>query len=214
MPITSTAFVASRNYVYHVCGAVNFKAIQTTRTLQSAERILSISGHDHLLQGKRDRTVEVRTDDGTVQVRDHKPLIQANMELIDGYSFDDFLRELNSRVFLWAGTEAGPCKSGKNHIAKYASEGAVFILRVPTRSLLEINGFENLDITFCNSGSARQIQGKKVKRGRSTFMKLATSNRPPGEVVEVTFEGSALLPIETEYAKELSGPWLPLAAGA
>lgn len=214
MPITPSAFVTSRNYAFHVCGAVNFDAIRTTRMLLSAKNILSNSGYGHLLQGRRDRTVEVRTDGGTVQVRDHKPLIQANLELIDGYLFDDFIRELNSRVFLWAGTAAGPCRSGKNHIGKYASEGAVFILRVPMRSLLELNGFENFEITFCNSGSARQIQGKKVKRGRSTFMKLATSNRLPGEVVEITFAGSALLPIETEYARELSGPWLPLAADA
>jgi hypothetical protein len=214
MPITPAAFVNSRRCAFHICGAVNFKAIRKSRTLLSAERILSGSGYDHLLQGKRDRTVEVRTDGGTVQVRDHKPLIQANIELVDGYSFDDLIQELNSRVFLWAGTEAGPCDSGRNHIGKYASEGDVFILRTPTRELIELNELQNLEITFCNSGSARQNQGNKAKRGRSTFMKLAAASRPPGKIVEIAFQGLAKLPAETKYAKVLSGPWLPLAADA
>jgi len=149
-----------------------------------------------------------------VQIRDHKPLIVANMELIDSYSLSDFIRELNSRVFLWAGTEAGPCISGRNHIEKYQSEGDVFILRTPTRSLLELNGVDKLEITFCNSGSARQNNGIRAKRGRSTFMRLENTTRKPGETVEITFPGTAYLPAETEYAKELTGPWLPVVADA
>jgi len=176
--------------------------------------MLSGSRHDHLLHGKRDQTLTVQTDCGTIQVRDHKPLIEANMELIDGYSLDDFVQELNSRVFLWAGTEAGPCKSGRNHINKYLAEGSVFILRTPMPQLLASNGITNMEITFCNSGSARQNLGNKVVRGRSTFMNLAAASRQPGETVEITFKGTAQLPQETEYAKELSGPWLPLAADA
>jgi len=80
--------------------------------------------------------------------------------------------------------------------------------------LLASNGITNMEITFCNSGSARQNLGNKVIRGRSTFMNLAAASRQPGETVEITFKGTAQLPQETEYAKELSGPWLHLAADA
>ena len=214
MPITPAAFVTSRRFAFHVCGAVNFDAIRKSRTLRSAQLILAGSAHEYLLQGRRDQTLSVPLSNGTVQIRDHKPLIRANMELVDGYSFDDFIQELNSRVFLWTGTEAGPCNSGRNHINKYLSEGSVFILRIPTKQLFEINGVENLDITFCNSGSARQNKGIKAKRGRSTFMNLSAASRNPGDAVEITYKGSAQLPVGAKYAEKLSGPWQPLTADA
>jgi hypothetical protein len=168
-----------------------------------------------LLRGKRSKTVTVNIDGQTVQLRDHKPLILANIEFVDLHSLDEFIEELNSRVFMWAGTEAGPSsKSGKKHIEKYQKEGSVFILRAPTAKLLELNGTEHLEITFCNSGSARQNDGALAKRGRSTFMRLEQASRMPGDVVELTFKTSALLPPETEYARSLAGPWLPIAADA
>lgn len=214
MPLTPAAFADSRRYAFHVCGAVNFDAIRRSRTLRSAASILTGTEHAYLLRGRRDQTLNIALNGTLVQVRDHKPLIPANVELVDGCSLDDFIQELNSRVFLWAGTEAGPCASGRNHIRKYQAEGSVFILRTPTRKLFDLNGIESLEITFCNSGSARQNQGQRAKRGRSTFIRLDSATRQPGETVEVTFRKLAHLPLETEYAEDLSGPWLPLAADA
>jgi hypothetical protein len=214
MPITPIAFVNSRRFAFHVCGAINFESIRRKRTLRSASEILEGTAHQHLLQGKRSQTKTVDVSGNPFQIRDHKPLILANIELLDSCSLNDFINELNSRVFLWAGTEAGPCTSGKNHIRKYQDEGDVFIFRTPTRRLLELNSVENLEITFCNSGSARQHAGIRAKRGHSTFMALENATQRPGDVVEITFRRSALLPAETEYAKELTGPWLTIATDA
>ena len=214
MPVALATFTNSRRYAYHVCGEVNFDSIRSSRTLQSAESILSGTEHESLLRGKREQTQSVTINGALVQIRDHKPLISANIEFDSSYSLSEFLRELNSRVFMWAGTEVGPCKSGRNHIQKYKDEGSVFILRVPTRKLIELNGTENLEITFCNSGSARMNNGQRAKRGRHTFIRLGQAARQPGDIVEITFLGSAQLPVETEYARELSGPWFPLKTDA
>jgi len=166
------------------------------------------------LRGRRSETVAVSINGRQIQVRDHKPLIPANLELHDGYTLDDFIGELNSRVFLWAGTEKGPCESGKRHIAKYQAEGETFILRVPTSRLFAENTARALEVTFCNSGAARYHTGQRAKRGRSTFVELGAATRSPGDVVEFTFKHSVALPRETQYAKALSGPWLPLANDA
>jgi hypothetical protein len=213
-PITPAAFVNSRRYVYHVCGDVNFDAIRTSRTLRSAKLILEGTGHDSLLRGKRNQTQNVIVNGSVVQIRDHKPLISANIELEESYTLTEFLQELNSRVFMWAGTEFAPCKSGRNHIQKYQDEGSVFILRAPTHKLPELNGLDTIEITFCNSGAARRNNGQRVKRGRGTFIRLDQATRQPGEIVEVTFQYSARLPQETEYATALTGPWLRLNTDA
>ena len=214
MPITLATFTNSRRYAYHVCGEVNFHLIRISGTLRSAESILGGTEHESLLRGKREQTKSVSVNGALVQIRDHKPLISANIEFNEPYSLNDFVQELNSRVFMWAGTEVGPCKSGRNHIQKYKDEGSVFILRAPTYKLVECNETENLEITFCNSGSARQNNGQRAKRGRHTFMRLAQATRQPGEIVEITFLGVAMLPLETEYARELSGPWFPFKTDA
>ena len=207
MPVTLPAFVNSRCFAYHVCGEVNFESIRSSRTLRSAKNILNGTAHDSLLLGKRNQTQNVIINGLTIQIRDHKPLIFANIELDESCSMSEFIQELNSRVFMWAGTEIGPCKSGRNHIRKYQDEGSVFILRAPTRTLIELNDIDSLEITYCNSGSARRNNGQRVKRGRSTFMRLDQATRQPGEIVEITFLNSARLPRETEYARELAGPW-------
>jgi len=156
----------------------------------------------------------IQIDNTQIQIKDHKPLIEANIIWEDGCDLQQFLNELNSRVFLWAGTERGPCKSGQNHIAKYQAEGEVRILRIPTDSLLQLNARNPVQVTFCNSGSARQNAGQKAMRGPSTFHWLERADRNPGEIVELTFKSEAKLPWETEYALSLSGPWLPLFADA
>lgn len=168
----------------------------------------------HFLLGKRRETVDVEVDGRVVQIRDHKPLIAANLELLDGCTFDDFVNELNSKVFLWAGTEQGPCTSGKNHIRKYQAEGSVVILRVPTQMLLAENGLDRFKVTYCNSGSARQNKGQKAKRGKSTFLSLSEAARPPGDLVELTYHRFAKLPSGTQHASSLSGPWSTLKTDA
>ena len=182
--------------------------------LRSASEILKNTEAQHLLSGKRPSTLNVYINGQLVQIRDHKPLIEANIELMDGCSLDEFITELNSRVFLWAGTDRGPCSSGRNHISNYQDEGEVVIIKVPTLELLEENGAAQFQLTFCNSGSARQNNGQKARRGKATFHSLNSATRRPGEVVEFTFLSQAKLPSGATYAKSLAGPWSPLKTDA
>ena len=214
MALTTDRFVASRSFAFHICGEVNFASIRATRALLSAESLLRATEQEPLLRGRRSETVAVSINGQLIQIRDHKPLIPANIELLDGYTLGDFVGELNSRVFLWAGTNRGPCDSGRRHIAKYQAEGETFILRVPTSRLLSENTAKELEVTFCNSGAARYHTGQRAKRGRSTFVALGAATRNPGDVVELTFKHSVALPRETQYARALSGPWLSLATDA
>ncbi|WP_404361582.1 DUF7002 family protein [Methylotuvimicrobium sp. KM1] len=212
MSLTIASLTKSRKFAYHVCSEVNFEAIRASLTLQSACELLQNTQFQHLLLGKRLTTQNININGRVIQVRDHKPLVEANIELIDSCTFNDFIQELNSRVFLWAGTELGPCKSGRNHIRKYQNKGSVYILRIPTTKLLETNGVERFKVTFCNSGSARQNNGQKARRGHSTFLRLEQSTQPPGKVVELTFQSFVKLPPKTEYAEALVGPWSTLKA--
>ena len=214
MTLTTGSLIASRSFAFHICAQVNFASVISTRTLLSAERLLRATKHEHRLRGRRFETVTISINGRLIQIRDHKPLIPANLELPDGYTLDDFVDELNSRVFLWAGTDKGPCESGKRHIAKYQAEGETFILRMSTSRLLGENMAQELEVTFCNSGAARYQSGQRAKRGPGTFVPLSVATRNLGEVVELTFKHSVVLPSETQYAKALSGPWLPLPTDA
>ena len=127
-------------------------------------------------------------------------------------SVEDFVDELNSRVFLWAGTASHPIESGRNHFARYSSEGKVFILRVPLAALLRDNAEQELQVTFCNSGAARHHHGQPAQRGSDTFVSPSLASRRPAEVVELTFRGDVTLPSETLYADSLAGAWLSLKA--
>jgi len=166
--------------------------------------------HEHLLRGRRSESVRVFVEGRDVEIRDHRPLVPGSLSLPVGYTIDDFVDELNSRVFLWAGTAAKPQPSGVNHIGRYAAEGEVYVLRVPTPALMSANPEAALEVTFCNSGAARHHQGEPAKRSRDTFIPLAKASRKAADVVELTFRDSILLPTGTEYADSLEGPWVRL----
>ena len=197
-----------RPYAFHCCGESNFDSIRGSRSLRSAAELLSGSAHEYLLRTHRSKSVRVPLPSGPVEIRDNAPLRKGSLALQDGLSLEDFLFELNSRVFLWPGNLDGPIPPGRRHFAHYRDAGAVFVLRVPTAALIEANGDRELSVTMCNSGAARHQRGKPVLRGRSTF--LAPQNAPCAKVKEFTFLGLARLPRETEWSRSLTGPWSPL----
>ena len=207
MPFTLEKFCTLRSCAYHVCGAVNFTSIRSSRFLLSASTLLSGTAYEHLLRARRSSSLVVPVNGRSVEIRDHRPLVPRSLSLPDGYTVEDFVGELNARVFFWVGTESGPVRSGKNHIARYASEGAVYILRVPLANLLRANPTEALQVTFCNSGSARHNQGLPAFRSPATFQAPAEASRSAAEVIELTYRAQAILPPETCYSTSLSGPW-------
>lgn len=207
MPLTSESLCALRPFAYHTCSAINFRSIRASGSLKSARNLLSGTAHEQLLLGRRLETTRVAISGEYIEVRDHRPLVPGSLALPAGYSINDFVDELNSRVFLWAGTELGPVRSGRNHIARYAAEGKIYVLRVPLTRLLQANPSRSMEVTFCNSGAARHNQGQPAERSSVTFVPLSAALKGPAEVVELTFRNQVALPIETTYSENYAGQW-------
>ena len=200
--------VAVRPYGFHVCSEVNFASIRSSGVLRSAHALLSGTVYEKYLQGRRRDRISVKIGDQEIELRDHRPLAPGSLALPAGYTLEAFIAKLNARVFLWAGTASKPVRSGLHHIARYASEGKVYLLRVPVSALIRANPDVDLEVTFCNSGSARHHGGQPAFRSPETFMPLAKASRRPAEVVELTFMDKVILPEETVYSEMLEGPWL------
>ena len=207
MGFTVAQLAKLRPIAYHSSGQENFDAILRHRKLRSASTILGGTGYEHLLTSRRQSSVALHVNGETVVIRDNRPLRPASVKLLGGWSLSDLLLELNSRVFLWPGTQRGPIDRGQAHFQRYASEGSVFILRVPTLSLVAANHGRDLWVTRCNSGSARHHGGKPVPRGASTFQLPQTAGFRPSQVVEFSYIAEAILPQDTQWSKSLSGPW-------
>jgi hypothetical protein len=199
-----------RPFAFHTCGALNFSSIRNSRTLLSACSLLAGTPHQHLLTTRRQRSLVVASSHGRVEVRDNQPLRLGSLELEPGITLEQFLLELNSRVYLWPGAETGPISTGVAHLQHYQGEGAVRVIRVPLPDLLSTNPDRPLSVTFCNSGSARHHGGRKVLRGPGTFQPVHKATRPAGEVKELTFMGDVRLPESTVWGTNPSGRWQPL----
>ncbi len=199
-----------RPFAYHNSGQENFDAILRHGKLRSTRTILKGTGHDNLLTNRRSSSVTLDVNGETVVIRDNQPLRPASVQLLGGWSLSDLLMELNSRVFLWPGTEERPIDRGRSHFERYARDRDVFTIRVPTRSLVAINHERELWVTRCNSGSARHHSGKPVPRGPSTFQLPAEAAFRPSQVIEMSYVGEAVLPSDAQWSKSLVGPWRPL----
>lgn len=210
MGFTLQGLVERRPFAFHSSCRENFDAIRRRGMLRSAAEILQGTRHEYLLRSLRKSSEAVEVGGETVVVRDNKPLRPGSVRLLDGWSLEDLLLELNSRVFLWPGTEAGPIRRGRAHFERYAAEGPVLTIRMPTASLLAANPERDLWVTRCNSGSARHHSGKPVPRGRSTFQRPETAAFSPAEVIELTYVGRARLPRDAEWSESLEGPWRAL----
>ena len=127
-----------------------------------------------------------------------------------GINFVELIELLNSRVFLWAGTSNGLGRRGQSHFEHYEDIGSVRVIRVPQRSLLEANPMRTLEVTFCNSGSARHQNGQSVPRGRDTFQPAGQAIGQPADVKELTFLDAVALPADTTWSQTPSGPWQAL----
>ena len=124
-------------------------------------------------------------------LRDQAPLREGNAALDGGWTFADLVEDLNGRVFFWPGTERRPIPDGQRHFERYADE-SIAVLMVDTTALFAANG----GATFCryNSGSPRWSGGRPSPRGPGTFVAAADAPFTAGQVVEVTFRNTVVLP--------------------
>jgi len=129
-------------------------------------------------------------------LKDQKPLIEANTELPEGWSFSDFVRFLNGFAYFWPGSESGPIGPGRRLLHHYEVDGPI-VLRVPTLDLIQKNPSLPPLFSAFNSGAPRYHSGRKAKRGPDLFSVADTFPRRASEVVELAFRGNTVLPEST-----------------
>jgi uncharacterized protein DUF7002 len=208
MPLDLAAFGRLRPYLYHLTARENLARIRSTRRLESAATLMQRAGRIDLLDMRRREHVAVTVEDETVMLRDQAPLHAGNMQLDPGWSFAQFVRHLNKRVFFWPGVAGGPISYGLRHFGRYEPEAPV-IFRVPFSSLVAAN--PQIELLFCryNSGSPRWSRGIAAPRGATTFVRAADASFGPAHVVEVTAIDGVQLPNDITQGQLPQGPWSP-----
>ena len=206
MAFTIAEFIEVRPVVYHLTARLNLPRIRRSRTLHSTAQTLTSIDRVDLLSMRRRRSMEFCVDDEWIQIRDQAPLHAGNIGFELGWCLEDFIEELNGRVFFWPGTHSGPIAYGMRHFDRYQHEEPV-VLRVPLDLLLEENA--GVDPGFCkfNSGSPRCSSGRRSPRGSRTFVTSSDAPFSRTQVVEVTFRDSVILPECVEFAGSYAGPW-------
>lgn len=192
-------FISLRKCLYHLTDENNLTAILKDRQLSSSALLAGLANVPNLNQFLRTRRVghcQISNGSFSAKLRDQDPLFKniiiKNLE--GGWSFEDFVYSLNSRVFFWA-TE----KDLKNHYQRYENQGEFpIILRFNTTDIIDANKH---DPEFCrlNSGAPRCSAYYKEgapPRGPRTFLKAEDYETSPSSVREVTFLKFCALPRE------------------
>jgi hypothetical protein len=203
------SFIDARPMLFHTAALANLDAIKATRVLASTESLLRGTRHEHLLGARRPDSAVIELQGRQVVVRDQRPLRVGSLDLL-GMTLDEWIGELNRRVFFWPGTANGPISRGRKHFELYSRAGPVVVIRASIRALMKVNPESSPFVSTCNSGSARHQQGRPVTRGRGTYRPLDSAPVKPIDVVEVSFADRVRLPETTEIATALSGPWCRL----
>jgi hypothetical protein len=199
-------YEALRPYVYHTSPIQNATRIIGLRRLDPTATLLKLGGRADLLRRRRDKDHTLQLDGDPVVIRDQKPLNPANIDFAAGWGLPDLVEYVNRRIFFWPGDAQGFISSGSNHFNRYANEHPV-IFRVRLRSLLTANPGVQPQFSAYNSGAARQNQGKRIPRGPNTHVLASRFKGTPGEVREIAFTTSLLLPPDTDVASKSHGPW-------
>jgi hypothetical protein len=203
------AYLKARPYLYHLTDSSNISRMARTGCIAPAIVLFERAARPDFLRRKRDTHERIRIGRDVIVIRDQAPLHKGNLSLPAGYTFEEFVESLNSRVFFWPGTAPSPISYGIRHFERYKNENPA-ILRLTFASLLLANTLANA--TFCryNSGSPRCSYGARSPRGPQTFVPAAEFEGTPSQVVEVTFASELALPADTEVGSHPSGPWRPL----
>jgi hypothetical protein len=199
-------YAGLRPYLYHLTDRSNLARIRETNTILPVARLMELAGRADLLRIRRRGHEWLNIGQESILTRDQAPLHEGNVELINGFSFEDLVESINRRSFFWPGTAAGPISYGVRHFRRYQKEHPV-ILKIAFQSLLNMN--RGVDPLYCkyNSGSPRCSGGNKSPRGPDTFLPAARFNGAPSKVVEVTFGVPIVLPADARVGNRPAGPW-------
>lgn len=199
-------FTRLHPYAYHLSHRDNLRHLRETARLVPAAILMERGGRVDLIRTRRRSHERVTVEGRVIVLRDQRPLHRGHARLPKGYTFDDFIENLNRRVFFWPGDETGPIDYGIRHFRHYENEKPM-VLRIEFASLVRAN--PSVGPRFCryNSGSPRCSYGKKSPRGPRTFLTAVDFEGSANQVVEVTFENEIVLPSNTELGSRPSGPW-------
>lgn len=203
-------FVKLREYLYHLTDESNLSPILAAGVLSSAEVLARLAGVPNVDQFLRTRRLgHCPLNNGKLKaiLRDQDPLFKniiiKNLE--GGWTFEDFVYSLNSRVFLWA-TE----KDLNTHYKRYENQGEYpKILRFRTAELFSANKQEPQFCRF-NSGAPRCssfYEEGAAPRGPRTFLKASDYETTPSSVREITFVKSCILPDDIWISNHPNNPY-------
>jgi len=210
MAFTLAQYAALRPFLYHVTARENLARLQRTRRIEAASAILRVAGREDLLRARRPEPLRVTVAGDSIVLKDQHPLVAANVTLVSGWDFADFVEYLNDHVYFWPGDAIGMVGPGGRLLAHYAPESPL-VLRVPFAALVAANSDLPPLFSPYNSGAPRMQRGKGVQRGPDLFRPAERFQRRPHEVVEVAFRGSVVLPSDTAVAGE-QDRWVSLGA--
>ena len=127
MPLDFGRLCCLRPYVYHLTHRTNLDLIEQTGRLQCAKILLRDVHMGHLAGERRTKQYVVHTPNGSILIRDQRPLAAGAIQFESGWTIERFIKHVNNHVFFWPGTKSGPITAGKNHYARYSSESPVIL---------------------------------------------------------------------------------------
>ncbi len=152
--------VRVRPFAFHFTAQENVGRIRETRRLECSRLLIEKASGRYDREGPRPQHRPINVAGQAVLLRDQAALHPANMECHSGFSLADLCEYLDSHVFFWPGTEAGPISHGWSFAERYVGE-ALAVLRVRTEALFGASA-----PLFCrfNSGAPRWSRGRLLPR--------------------------------------------------
>jgi hypothetical protein len=193
-------------YCYHVTAVVNLRLIRCLRVLHPASTLFQQMNRSDLLNCRRTQDVRLEYQDQEILVRNQIPLDPDSIDLRPTERFEDYVAHLNGHVYFWPGTASGPTPDGVRMFQNAGVES--FLIRVPTRSLIEMNDRSRLYLSTCNTGASWIAEGvKKSQRGSGVFRRAESFPDSPEGVEEISFRCSVNFPDDAECSTGIGERW-------
>jgi hypothetical protein len=193
-------------YCFHVTFAVNLGLIKTFGCLYSAKTLLSIAGEIRSCHRRMtEQVIYVRGQ--PVVLRNQRALNPQALDLPCDCSLDDYIAFLNERAYFWPGTSTGPVADGIHLLAGHGSPMPAAMIRVGSKSLMELNEHAAIYVATCNTGASWADGSGKSRRAPDFFRPLPEYSGDSQAIVEVSFVKSARLPNCSEYSTTSVQGW-------
>jgi hypothetical protein len=193
-------------WCYHVTARPNLSNIARAGCLLPTNDLVARAGQPSLASIRRPRNVRISIAGRPVVLRNQSPLASASLCLPDGITLGDYVRYLNSRVFLWPGD--GDTPTGRS-LRMLTIDSGQLALRMPTSSLLLANSPRLPCVSACNAG-ATWGDALPVVRSLDLFAMVERFSYTASEIVEISYPGRVNIPHQTEYAVTIADRWRPV----